>query len=162
MSLDKYNRYENYSGSDSSSDSGSDSDIDYELIAKQYDYSGNYVHSLWTKFVYSPIELLGYEGKGKMVSLRRGYWTDYQWDDKYECIRSISLKNDLYSLDEEQRAYTPQISFDFIRFFKMDGSSQEFSRIIKEKGFPLELEVYIHSFVNTCYNSNLLCMWEKM
>ena len=140
----------------------SESDVDYELIDKQYDYSGNYVGQLWSKFVYSPIELLGYEGKGKMVSLRRGYWTDYQWDDKYECIRSISLKNDLYSLDEEQRAYTPRHSFDFIRFLKLDGASEEFAKIMAEKNIPIELVAHIHSFVNTRYTANVLCMWEKM
>jgi hypothetical protein len=148
-----YNESDNYE---------SESDVDYELIDKQYDYSAHYVGQLWTKFVYSPIELLGYEGKGKMVSLRRGYWTDYQWDEKYDCIRSISIKRDLYSLDEEQRTFTPRDSFDFIRFLKLDGASEEFAKIMAEKNIPIELVAHIHSFVNTRYTANLLCVWEKM
>ena len=140
----------------------SDSDVDYELIGNQYDYNANYVGQLWQKFIYSPIELLGYEGKGKMVTLRHGYWTDYQWDEKHGCIRSISIKNDLYSLDEEQRTYTPRDSFDFIRFLKLDGASEEFAKIMGEKNIQIELVAYIHSFVNPVYNSNLLCVCEKM
>ena len=140
----------------------SDSDVDYELIGNEYEYSANYVGQLWRKFIYSPIQLLGYEGKGKMVTLRHGYWTDYQWDEKNGCIRSISLMNDLYSLDEEQRTYTPRHSFDFIRFLKLDGASEEFAKIMAKKNVPIELVAHIHSFVNTRYTANLVCMWEKM
>ena len=142
--------------------SESDSDVDYELVGNEYDYSEDYVSALWLKFIYSPIQLLGYEGKGKMVTLRHGHWTDYQWDEKNGCIRSISIKNDLYSLDEEQRTYTPRHSFDFIRFLKMDGASEEFAKIMKKKNIPLELVAHIHSFVNTRYTANVLCVWEKM
>ena len=150
-------------GSEDSYDSDSSiSEVDYELIGNEYDYNEDYIHSLWLKCVYSRIELLGYQGKGKMVPLRRGYWTDYQWDEKHGCIRSISIKNDLYSLDEEQRTYTPRDSFDFIRFLKLDGASEEFAKIMGEKNIPIELVAYIHSFVNPVYNSNLLCVWEKM
>lgn len=153
----KFYESEGYSDSESSI-----SDVDYELINNEYDYNEEYVNSLWLKFAYNPIELLGYEGKGKLVPLRYGYWTDYQWDEKYECIRSISMMNELYSLDEEQRTYTPRISFDFIRFVKLDGASEEFAKIMGEKNIPIELVSYIHSFVNTMYNSNILCVCEKM
>lgn len=152
-----------YYESENSYDSDSSiSEVDYELIGKEYDYNEDYVHSLWLKCIYSRIQLLGYEGNGKMAVLKDGHWTDYQWDEKYGCIRSISIKNDLYSLDEEQRTYTPRISFDFIRFLKLDGASEEFAKIMQKKNIPIELVAYIHSFVNTLYNSDLLCVVEKM